>query len=511
MPDISLREICKSFPGVLAVDRVSVDFHAGEIHALLGENGAGKSTLMHVLSGLYQPESGTIVVNDQPVTFSSPRAALRAGIAMVHQHFMLIPSFTIAENILLALPGQSHSRIDRDALGQQVRDLAAHYGLTIEDPNTRVSALSVGSQQRVEILKALAAQARVLILDEPTAVLTPTEVENLFVVLCRLKQEGYVIPLITHKIPEVLAVADRLSILRRGRLIITKDTAACAPQELAQLMIGEQTEPSTLPESIGTHCNVAVSAQPPLLQVTTVSTATIDGGMPLQHISFSLSAGEIVGIAGVDGNGQTELIELLLGLRQPTHGNIAIEGTAVRHPTPPHMRALGVSLIPQDRHKEGLALPFSVEENLLLNSQRLTSLTPNGFLTPTLVRQFSLQQIAAFGIRTASPAEPVSSLSGGNQQRVIIARELATNPKLIIAANPTRGLDISAIAYVHRMLIEHCQRDAGILFLSTDLDEILTLSHRIYALYQGRLFGPVDPITGRHTLGQMMTGVTISP
>jgi simple sugar transport system ATP-binding protein len=232
--------------------------------------------------------------------------------------------------------------------------------------------------------------------------------------------------------------------------------------------------------------------------------------MPLQQVSFSLGAGEIVGIAGVDGNGQTELIELLLGLRQPTHGTIAIEGTVVRRLTPTQMRTLGVSLIPQDRHREGLALPFSVEENLLLNSQRLASLTPNGFLAPTLVRQFALQQIAAFGIRTTSPAEPVSSLSGGNQQRVVIARELATNPKIIIAANPTRGLDIGATAYVHRTLIEHCQRGAGILFLSTDLDETLTLSHRIYAVYQGRFFGPVDPTTGRHTLGQMMTGVTIT-
>jgi general nucleoside transport system ATP-binding protein len=502
MPDISLRDLSKSFPGVLAVDHVSVDFRAGEIHALLGENGAGKSTLMHLVSGLYRPDAGTITIDGQPQTFSSARAALSAGIAMVHQHFMLIPSFTIAENIFLALPGQSHNRIDRDGLAQQVSDLAAHYGLAIESPDTRISALSVGSQQRVEILKALAAQARVLILDEPTAVLTPTEVENLFVVLRRLQQAGYVILLITHKIPEVLAIADRLSVLRRGRLIATKDAATCT------LMIGEQTKPHTTPESASTHSDASAAAGLPLLQVTTAATATTDGGMPLQQISFSLSAGEIVGIVGVDGNGQTELLELLLGLRQPTHGTIAIEGTAVHQPTPTQMRALGVALIPQDRRREGLALPFSVEENLLLNSQRLASLTPNGFLTPTRVRQFALQQIAAFGIRTASPAEPVSSLSGGNQQRVVIARELATNPKIIIAANPTRGLDISATAYVHQTLIEHCQRGAGVLFLSTDLDEILTLSHRIYALYHGRLLGPVDPTTGRHTLGQMMTGVT---
>lgn len=508
MPDISLRDLSKSFPGVLAVDHVSVDFHPGEIHALLGENGAGKSTLMHLLSGLYRPDSGTIVIDGQAQTFSSARDALSAGIAMVHQHFMLIPSFTIAENILLALPGQSHNRIDRAAFAQQVRDLAAHYGIALESPDTLVSALSVGSQQRVEILKALAARARVLILDEPTAVLTPTEVENLFLVLRRLKQEGYVIVLITHKIPEVLAIADRLSVLRRGRLIATKDIASCTPQELAQLMIGEQSDPHTTPQGARTQSDAPTAAGRPLLQVTTASTATADGGMPLQEVSFSVNSGEIVGIVGVDGNGQTELMELLLGLRHPTQGTIAIEGTVEHHPTPTQMRALGVALIPQDRRREGLALSFSIEENLLLNSQRLNSLTPNSFLTPMLVRQFAMQQISAFGIRTASPAEPVSSLSGGNQQRVVIARELATNPTIIIAANPTRGLDIGATTYVHQTLIAHCQRGAGVLFLSTDLDEILTLSHRIYALYQGHLLGPVDSTTGRQALGQMMTGVT---
>lgn len=507
MLDIALRDLSKSFPGVLAVDRVSIDFRPGEIHALLGENGAGKSTLMHLVSGLYRPDSGTIVIDGQTHSFSSARDALSAGIAMVHQHFMLIPSFTIAENILLAQPGRRLSRIDRPALAQHVIELAAHYGIALENPDTPVSALSVGSQQRVEILKALAVQARVLILDEPTAVLTPTEVANLFGVLRRLKHEGYTILLITHKIPEVLAIADRLSVLRRGRLIATKDIARCTPHELAQLMVGQQAELNSPLATPTTQNHTSASVQPPLLQVTAAATTTLNGGMPLQQISFALSTGEIVGIAGVDGNGQTELLEMLLGLRQLTHGAIVIDGIAVRQPTPTHMRALGVALIPQDRHREGLALPFSVEENLLLNSQRLASLTPNTFLTPSRVRHFAQQQIATFGIRTASPAEPVSSLSGGNQQRVIIARELATNPKIILAANPTRGLDIGATAYVHRTLIEHCQRGAGVLFLSTDLDEILTLSHRIYALYQGRLLGPVDPTTGRQIVGQMMTGV----
>ena len=508
MPDIAVREITKTFPGVLAVDHVSIDFHVGEIHALLGENGAGKSTLMHLVSGLYRPDSGTILVDDQPHAFSSPRTALAVGIAMVHQHFMLIPSFTIAENILLALPGRSQSRIDRKVLAQQVRELAARFHINLESPDTPVAALSVGSQQRVEILKALAASARVLILDEPTAVLTPTEVENLFAVLRRLKQEGYLILLITHKIPEVLAIADRLSILRRGRLITTKDTAACTPQELAQLMIGDHSLPTSLPEShLPTHSESA-SPSLPLLLLDNVSTSVSAGGMTLHNLSLTLRPDEIIGIAGVDGNGQDELIEILLGFRKPIQGTIRIHGSQLSQPTPARVRALDVSLIPQDRRREGLALSLSVEENLLLNSQRLSTIAPGLFLTPGLTRQFAVTQIEHFGIRTSSPAEPVSSLSGGNQQRVVIARELATAPQIIIAANPTRGLDIGATDYVHRTLIDHCQRGAGMILISTDLDETLALSHRIYALYQGRLLGPVDPTTGHDILGLMMTGVT---
>ena len=509
MPDISVREMTKTFPGVLAVDHVSLDFHAGEIHAILGENGAGKSTLMHLLSGLYRPDAGTILVNGQPQSFSSPRKALAAGIAMVHQHFMLVPSFTITENILLALPGSARTRIDRKVFAQQVTTLATKYGITLESPDTRVSTLSVGSQQRVEILKALAASARVLILDEPTAVLTPTEVENLFQVLRRLKHEGYLILLITHKIPEVLAIADRLSVLRRGRLIATKETVATTPQELVQLMIGDLSASATQPESSHKlQSNPASSTSSSLLSLTKVSTSAILGGISLQNVSLTLGPGEIVGIAGVDGNGQTELIELLLGFYQPTGGSLAIQGIQLTQLTPSSARALGVSLIPQDRRREGLALSMSVEENLLLNSQRLSTLTSSLFLTPNHVRKFAQQQIDTFGIRTASPAEPVSSLSGGNQQRVVIARELATEPKIIIAANPTRGLDIGATDYAHRTLIDHCQHGAGVVLISTDLDEIFSLSHRIYVLYQGQLLGPVDSTTGHKTLGYMMTGVT---
>jgi simple sugar transport system ATP-binding protein len=509
MPDVALRDLTKSFPGTLAVDHVSIDFHAGEIHAILGENGAGKSTLMHLLSGLYRPDSGAILIDGRPHHFSSPRAALAAGIAMVHQHFMLIPSFTIAENILLALPGSSTNRIDRNALAQQVTDLATHFGLIIESPDTPIAALSVGSQQRVEILKALAASARVLILDEPTAVLTPAEVENLFVVLRRLKQESYLVLLITHKIPEVLAIADRLSVLRRGRLVTTKNTEATSPQELARLMIGDLPLPP--PQQTATLLSTTsdnASHLPALCSLENISTPASPGRASLHNLSLNLCAGEIVGIAGVAGNGQTELSEILLGFRQPTQGTLSIKGIQLHQTTPAQRRALGVALIPQDRRHEGLALALSVEENLLLNTQRLSTLSPGLFLNLNDIHQFAVSQIKHFGIRTSSPTALASSLSGGNQQRVIIARELATNPHVIIAVSPTRGLDIGATDYVHRTLRDHCQRGAGVLLISTDLDEILALSHRIYALYQGRLVGPVEPTAGHATLGQMMTGVT---
>lgn len=505
-PTLSVRELSKAFSGTLAVDRVSVDFSAGEIHAVLGENGAGKSTLMHLLSGLHWPDAGEILLNGKNVSFSSPRAALAAGIAMVHQHFMLIPSLSVAENVLLALPGNPWQRIRRQLLIQDIRALATHYGLAIDAFDTPVASLSVGAQQRVEILKVLAASARILILDEPTAVLTPTEVENLFAILRRLKKEGYCILLITHKIPEVLALADRLSVLRRGRLVTTRSVDNCTASELAALMIGSPlTAASPSTEVVLSTMGEAPTSVPSLI-LENVSTRTTPGRVALRDISLRLNSQEIVGIAGVDGNGQAELAEVLLGLRPLNHGEIRIQGRSVHPTTPAQLRAAGVALIPHDRRHEGLALSLSIEENLLLNTHLLSTFTPGRQLSPQHVRHFAEQQIARFGIRVASPAQPVSTLSGGNQQRVVIARELAQNPKILVAANPSRGLDIGATAYVHHTLREHCQRGAGVILISTDLDEIIILSDKIYVLYQGRLLGPVPSTTERATIGQMMTG-----
>ena len=507
MPEVSVREISKAFPGVRAVDRVSVDFHGGEIHALLGENGAGKSTLMQLLSGLYRPDAGEIRLDGRPHVILSPRAALAAGIAMVHQHFMLVPTLTVAENILLALPGRSLDVVHRDVLAQRVRELAAQYDIAVADPGASVATLSVGAQQRVEILKALAGEARVLILDEPTAVLTPAEVESLFRTLQRLKHDGYLIVLITHKIPEVLAVSDRLSVLRRGQLVATKETASCTADELASLMIGETLAPPLL-QAAPSACpgNAARQPGPSLLTVEKVWVHNERGGVALREVSFTLCAGEVVGIVGVDGNGQSELAELLIGLRVPVRGTVRLREQPVTARTPASLRAAGVSLIPQDRRQEGLALTLTIEENFLLNAHLLATLAPGCLLPPGTVRRFAEQQTARFAIRTPSPTQPVSALSGGNQQRVVIARELAYSPEIIVAANPSRGLDVGAARYVHHTLLERCRRGAGVVLISTDLDEVLTLSQRVYALYQGQLLGPVEPTAGREQLGRMMTG-----
>jgi simple sugar transport system ATP-binding protein len=510
MPAVAVRALSKTFSTVRAVDQVSADFYPGEIHAILGENGAGKSTLMHLLAGLYRPDSGEIRIDGQPRVFTSPRAARAAGIAMVHQHFMLVPTLTVAENILFALPGRGYEIVHRRRVAQQVQELAIHYGLALEDVNALVSTLSVGSQQRVEILKALAVNAQVLILDEPTAVLTPHEVDSLFTTLRTLKRAGYLILLITHKIPEVLAISDRLSVLRQGQLIATRETNSCTADELATLMVGESASPP-LPQ-LGMSASSAPVSEPsasPLLIVENVSARTGSVSTGLRHISFRVNHGEVVGIAGVDGNGQTELVALLIGLLPPDQGTLWFRNHQVTAPTPATLRTAGVSLIPQDRRQEGLALPLTIEENLLLSTHLLDTLTPGRLLPPRAVRRFATEQIARFSIRTPFPTQLVSTLSGGNQQRVVIARELAFDPHLIVAANPTRGLDVGATRYVQQVLLERCEHGAGVVLISTDLDEVLALSNRIYTLYQGQLLGPVAPTVGRAQIGRMMTGACV--
>jgi general nucleoside transport system ATP-binding protein len=509
MPDISLRAISKVFHNTRAVDDVTIDFHAGEIHALLGENGAGKSTLMHILCGLYKPDAGQILIDGEPCCFSSPRAALTAGIAMVHQHFMLISTLSITENVFLATTGNKLQLARPHSLAQQVRNLAARHNIAIGNPNTRVATLSVGEQQRVEILKALAAETQVLILDEPTAVLTPTEVEDLFSTLQRLKYHGYTILLITHKIREVLAVSDRLSVLRRGRLVATRDTATCTANELIHMMVGAAPDPLSLPSATNTiSSKTAKAPRIPLLAVQNLSLAAENTRPSLRNISFCLAPGEILGVAGVEGNGQTALVDCLTGCRSPDHGTIWL-GTQDMSMcmTPAQMRSAGVAFIPQDRRREGLATELTIAENLLLNTHRLTTAIAGPLLTRATITHLAHQQIIRFAIHPPIPTSPVSTLSGGNQQRIVIARELASNPQLILAINPTRGLDVGATRYVQQTLIDHCCRGAGVLLISSDLDEIFALSTHIYTLYQGQLQGPVQPtVGGREQIGRMMAG-----
>lgn len=506
MHAVSLRELTKTFAGVRAVDRVSVDFSAGEIHAILGENGAGKSTLMHLLSGLYQPDSGQIFLDGKLHQFPSARASLAAGIAMVHQHFMLVPTLTIAENILLTLPGTAYEKIKRAELSRHVTELALRYGITLEDPNALISTLPVGSQQRVEILKALATNARVLILDEPTAVLTPNEVTRLFDSLNKLKNDGYFILLITHKIPEVLAISDRLSLLRRGQLITTRQTRSCSAIDLASLMIEAVSSPLPVQQEINKE-PLPKASERPILTVQNLSITNENGGTPLQHVSLTLRYGEIIGIAGVDGNGQNELTETLIGLRTPTAGSLRLKEQDLLGLSPAQRRAAGIAFIPQDRRREGLATSLTIAENLLLNAPLLANFSPGPLLSPRAVDHFADAAISRFSIRTPNARQLVSALSGGNQQRVVIAREFSTSPQVIIAANPCRGLDIGATQYIHQQLREHQANGVGVLLISTDLDEILSLSTHIFVLYQGRLLGPVPPSVSREQLGQMMGGV----
>jgi simple sugar transport system ATP-binding protein len=506
MLDVSLRELTKTFSGIRAVDKVTINFHAGEIHAILGENGAGKSTLMHLLSGLYRPDAGEIHLNNIPQSFSSVRTARAAGITMVHQHFMLVPTLTIAENLLLALPGKAIDTVKKQKLVQHVSDLATQYGISIDNPNALVSTLSVGVQQRVEILKALAINARVLILDEPTAVLTLHEVTTLFDSLQKLKNNGYLILLITHKIPEVLAVSDRLSVLRRGQLITTKETKACSPAELASLMVGDQKPlHPLLPEPAVS--NVPAARQPSsLLTLQNISVKTEHGNWALQNVSLMLQTQQIIGIAGVDGNGQAELAEVIIGLRTPTAGTLYLKDRLSENPTPAKFRAAGVAIIPQDRRREGLALNMTVSENLLLNTTLLSRLIQKGLLFSSRLRQLAIDLMTRFSIVPPIPRQPVSTLSGGNQQRVVIARELSTSPQIIIAANPSRGLDVRATRDIHYQFQKHRANGAGIILISTDLDEIITLSDYLYVLYHGSLLGPVAPTSSREQIGQMMGG-----
>lgn len=495
---LELRGITKAFPGVVANDRVDFDIRRGEIHALLGENGAGKSTLMNILYGLYTSDEGEIRVRGQATRMSSPGDAIDHGIGMVHQHFMLIPVMTVAENIVLAVePTKAGLLVDYAGAAARVRDLASSFGFAI-DPEALVEDITVGQQQRVEILKALYRRADILILDEPTAVLTPQEASELFTILKNLQREGMSIVFISHKLNEVLEIADRITVLRRGKVVETVNGADATEEQLARLMVGREV---LLRVEKG-----PASPGEPLLRVENLQVRDDRHIEKVRGVSFEVRAGEIVGIAGVDGNGQTELIDALSGLRKPESGRIEMGGQDVTTSSSRAHFDGGLGHIPEDRQRRGLVMEFSLAENFALHDYRDEPDSRLGWLYPKRLVERARRLIKEFDVRGGGPQTHASALSGGNQQKVILAREISRDPRVLIAAQPTRGLDVGAIEFIHRRIVEERDEGRAILLVSLELEEILSLADRILVMFEGRIVGEFSPDTSEAELGLAMTG-----
>ena len=495
---LELKGITKRFPGVLANDRVDFDLRQGEVHALLGENGAGKSTLMNVVYGLYHPDEGEILVDGKPITLGSPREAIEHGIGMVHQHFMLIPVMTVAENIVLASePTRAGVLLDLDAAEKRVAELSRQFGLAV-DPRAVVQGITVGQQQRVEILKALFRGADILILDEPTAVLTPQEAQELFEIIESLRSQGKSIIFISHKLNEVLQVADRITVLRRGKKIETVDAAGATEAELARMMVGREV-------LLRVDKKPATPAEPELV-VEDMHVFDDRGLEAVRGVSFDVRAGEIVGIAGVDGNGQTELIDAIAGLRRVATGRIVISGRDVTHANPKDSLDAGLGHIPEDRQRRGLVLEFALAENLALHDYDHEPYSRLGWLFPRRMIARARRILKDFDVRGGGPQTPARALSGGNQQKVVVAREVSRDPNVLIAAQPTRGLDVGAIEYVHRRLVEQRDQGKAVLLVSLELDEILSLSDRILVIYEGEIVGEHGTDVSEEEIGLEMLG-----
>jgi ABC-type uncharacterized transport system ATPase subunit len=496
-PLLELKGITKAFPGVIANDRVDFELRNGEVHALLGENGAGKSTLMNILYGLYHPDEGELRLNGSPLRISSPREAIDVGIGMVHQHFMLIPVMTVAENIVLAAEPKKGPFLDEQAAEARVRELSQRFGLAVR-PDARIDSIGVGMQQRAEILKALYRGAEILILDEPTAVLTPQEAKELFEIIRSLQADGKSIIFISHKLNEVLEIADRITVLRLGKNVDTVPSAGATVEGLAKLMVGREVvlrveKPPAQPGE-------------PLLIAEDIVVLDDRGLEACRGVSFELKAGEILGIAGVDGNGQTELIDALTGLRRPSGGRIIAAGTEITGASARDVLDLGVGHIPEDRQVRGLVLDFTLAENLALHDFRREPESKWGWLYPRRLIERAGRLLKEFDVRGGGPKTLASALSGGNQQKVVIAREVSRDPRILVAAQPTRGLDVGAIEFVHRRLVEERDEGRGILLVSFELEEILSLSDRIIVLYEGRIVGEYPPTVSEEELGIAMTG-----
>jgi simple sugar transport system ATP-binding protein len=497
-----MRGITKRFPGVVANDGVDLQVAKGEIHALLGENGAGKTTLMNILYGLYRPDAGDIAVGGQGVHLNSPSDAMAHGIGMVHQHFMLVPVMTVTENIILGQEATWYGPfLARKQAAQQIRELSRQYHLDV-DPQAVVQDLPVGLRQRVEILKALYRQADILILDEPTAVLNPAETLEVFRTLAALAQQGAAIIFITHKLKDVLQVAHRITVMRGGRVVGAMTPAETTEAQLAALMVGGQA-----PQPVVSMPRQPVSTEV-VLRVQNLRALDDRGAVALDDVSLAVHAGEVLGIAGVQGNGQTELVEVLTGLRPAMTGTVAIDGMETRHATPRHMASRGVAHIPEDRHKYGIIDRYSVADNLVLNTYGDKPFARGIVRRTAAVVAHARQLMERFDIRAPSPFTPAGSLSGGNQQKMVVAREFARPIRLLIAAQPTRGLDVGAMTFLHRQFVEKRNQGCAILLVSTELDEILSLSDRIAVMYRGHILATLPaPEATRESIGQLMAGV----
>ena len=494
---LEMRGVRKEFPGTVANDDVDLDVRRGEVHALLGENGAGKSTLMNILYGLYRPDAGELLLNGKRVEFSSARDAIGAGIGMVHQHFMLIPVMTVAENIVLGVEPRHNLLLDERTAEKRVRELSERFSLAV-DPSALVSDITVGQEQRVEILKALYRGADILILDEPTAVLTPQEAHELFEIIRSLQADGKSIIFISHKLNEVLEIADRITVLRRGKKIETVPREGATEASLARAMVGRDVL-------------LRVEKSPPqagdvLLSVQDLHVRDDRGIEKVRGVSFDVRAGEIVGLAGVDGNGQTELIDAITGLMKTESGTIKVAGRELRDASARQMLDAGVGHIPEDRQRRGLVLEFSIAENIALHDYAKPPSARWGWLFPKRLLARARSLIREFDVRGGGPLAPAGALSGGNQQKVVAAREISRDPKVLIAAQPTRGLDVGAIEYLHRRLVTERDEGRAVLLVSLELEEIFSLSDRILVIYEGEIVGEHTGDVSEQEIGLEMLG-----